>query len=170
MPALGYAPGTLSMWFALAAGLGAIASYVRAFSLQAAGGAPFDAAVALARRLYYAFAASIFIASALLLYRLMAHDFRLSYVASYSGRELPFRYLFSTFWAGQEGSFLPVLAVLGIQSGEDFQGLEGGGGRFAGAARSGRSTEMIPSGAERYIPAAGAQKPPFRSGCLPKRR
>jgi len=117
MPALGYAPGTLSLWFALAAGLGAIASYVRAFSLQAAGGAPFDAAVALARRLYYAFAASILVASALLLYRLMEHDFRLSYVASYSGRELPFRYLFSTFWAGQEGSFLLWLfwgAIIGL--------------------------------------------------------
>ena len=38
--------------------------------------------------------------------RLISHDFRLSYVASYSGRDLPFYYLFSTFWAGQEGSFL----------------------------------------------------------------
>ena len=49
---------------------------------------------------------SIVVASALLMYRLLAHDFRVSYVTSYSGRDLPFRYLFSTFWAGQEGSFL----------------------------------------------------------------
>ena len=46
------------------------------------------------------------LASVLLMSRLLTHDFRLSYVASYSGRDLPFYYLFSTFWAGQEGSFL----------------------------------------------------------------
>ncbi len=59
-----------------------------------------------ARRLYYAFTFSIVLASVLLLSRLLVHDFRISYVASYSGRDLPFYYLFSTFWAGQEGSFL----------------------------------------------------------------
>ncbi|HYN43028.1 MAG TPA: cytochrome c biogenesis protein CcsA [Thermoanaerobaculia bacterium] len=117
MAGLGYAPGTLSLWFALAAGLGTIAAYVRALSLQKAGGDPYEASVALGRRLYYAFAGSILVASALLLHRLLVHDFRLSYVASYSGRELPFRYLFSTFWAGQEGSFLLWLfwgAVIGF--------------------------------------------------------
>ncbi|MBK8595863.1 MAG: cytochrome c biogenesis protein CcsA [Holophagales bacterium] len=117
MPALGYAPGTLAMWLALAAGLGTIAVYVRAYTLQKAGGEPYEASLALGRRLYYAFATSILVASALLLYRLLAHDFRLSYVASYSGRDLPFRYLFSTFWAGQEGSFLLWLffgAIIGF--------------------------------------------------------
>ncbi|MGA7990318.1 MAG: cytochrome c biogenesis protein CcsA [Thermoanaerobaculia bacterium] len=60
----------------------------------------------LARRLYYAFTFSVVLSSVLLMTRLLSHDFRLSYVASYSGRDLPFYYLFSTFWAGQEGSFL----------------------------------------------------------------
>ncbi len=117
MAGLGYAPGTLAMWLALAAGLGTIAVYVRAYTLQKAGGEPYDASVSLGRRLYYTFAASILLASALLLYRLLVHDFRLSYVASYSGRDLPFRYLFSTFWAGQEGSFLLWLfwgAIIGL--------------------------------------------------------
>jgi cytochrome c-type biogenesis protein CcmF len=38
-------------------------------------------------------------------------------VASYSGRDLPFHYLFSTFWAGQEGSFMLWLfwgALIGL--------------------------------------------------------
>ncbi|MBK9968907.1 MAG: cytochrome c biogenesis protein CcsA [Holophagales bacterium] len=118
MPALGYAPGTLAMWSALAAGFGTIGAYVLSRppaareGRRAVRGLP-----ALGRRLYYAFATSILVASALLLYRLLAHDFRLSYVASYSGRDLPFRYLFSTFWAGQEGSFLLWLfwgAVIGF--------------------------------------------------------
>ncbi len=117
MASLGYAPGTLSLWFALASGLATMAAYIRALSLQKEGGAPYDAALSLGRRLYCAFAGSILLASALLMYRLLAHDFRLSYVASYSGRELPFRYLFSTFWAGQEGSFLLWLfwgAIIGF--------------------------------------------------------
>ncbi|MGZ6972034.1 MAG: cytochrome c biogenesis protein CcsA, partial [Thermoanaerobaculia bacterium] len=59
-----------------------------------------------ARRLYYAYVFSVLLASFLLLTRLLSHDFRISYVASYSGRDLPFYYLFSTFWAGQEGSFM----------------------------------------------------------------
>ncbi len=51
------------------------------------------------------------------MYLLLNHDFRLSYVTSYSGRDLPLRYLISTFWAGQEGSFLTWLfwgAVIGF--------------------------------------------------------
>src|SRR5271169_3280340 len=70
-----------------------------------------------ARRLYYAYVFSILLASFLLLTRLLSHDFRISYVASYSGRDLPFYYLFSTFWAGQEGSFLLWLfwgALIGL--------------------------------------------------------
>ncbi len=117
MPALGYVPGTLSLWFALLAGLSTVAAYARALSLQPAGGAPYEAAVALGRRLYASFAASILIASAILMYLLLNHDFRLSYVTSYSGKDLPLRYLVSTFWAGQEGSFLTWLfwgAVIGF--------------------------------------------------------
>ncbi|MGZ6971048.1 MAG: heme lyase CcmF/NrfE family subunit, partial [Thermoanaerobaculia bacterium] len=70
-----------------------------------------------ARRLYYAYVFSVLLASFLLLTRLISHDFRISYVASYSGRDLPFYYLFSTFWAGQEGSFLLWLfwgALIGL--------------------------------------------------------
>jgi cytochrome c-type biogenesis protein CcmF len=67
---------------------------------------PSSSPLLLARRLYYAFTFSIVLSSVLLMSRLLSHDFRVSYVASYSGRDLPVYYLFSTFWAGQEGSFL----------------------------------------------------------------
>ena len=116
MPALGYAPGTLALWFALASGVAAIAVYARALTLQKEGGPAYEAALLLGRRIYWAHAASIVLATLLLLWLLLNHDFRLSYVTSYSSRDLPFRYLFSTLWAGQEGSFLTWLffgAVIG---------------------------------------------------------
>ncbi|HEV8268529.1 MAG TPA: cytochrome c biogenesis protein CcsA, partial [Thermoanaerobaculia bacterium] len=110
---LGFAPGTIAVWTALFAGIATILAYLRALRLAPSGavysasrGAGYDHAVGLARRLYFAFAGAIVLASLLLMRLLLAHDFRVSYVASYSATDLPFRYLFSTFWAGQEGSFL----------------------------------------------------------------
>ena len=37
---------------------------------------------------------------------ILKHEFQYSYVANYSSRDLPLEYLISSFWAGQEGSFL----------------------------------------------------------------
>ena len=51
-------------------------------------------------------AGAVLIASALLLSLLLTHDFSNAYVYSYSDRSLPLFYLLSTFYAGQEGSFL----------------------------------------------------------------
>lgn len=45
------------------------------------------------------------------------HQFQYNYVYSYSSRDLPADYLFSTLWAGQEGSFLLwifFIAMLGL--------------------------------------------------------
>jgi cytochrome c-type biogenesis protein CcmF len=112
---LGFAPGTVAMWAALVFGVLCALTYWRAMRAQAAAAGaaahlPFEESpnpdLLLARRLYYAFTFSVVLSSVLLMGRLLAHDFRISYVASYSGRDLPFYYLFSTFWAGQEGSFL----------------------------------------------------------------
>lgn len=46
------------------------------------------------------------LASVLLLVLLLTHDFTNGYVYSYSDRALPLGFLISTFYAGQEGSFL----------------------------------------------------------------
>jgi cytochrome c-type biogenesis protein CcmF len=103
------------MWAALVFGVLCALTYWKAMRGATAGGpalSPFEenpnpnSSLLLARRLYYAFTFSVVLASVLLMTRLMSHDFRVSYVASYSGRDLPSYYLFSTFWAGQEGSFL----------------------------------------------------------------
>ncbi|MGC8833741.1 MAG: cytochrome c biogenesis protein CcsA [Armatimonadota bacterium] len=56
-------------------------------------------------------------ASAQLMLLFLRHDFSYSYVASYSSRDLPLIYLVSSFWAGQEGTFLlwaTMVAVIGI--------------------------------------------------------
>jgi len=45
-------------------------------------------------------------ASGILLYHILADDFRLSYVASVSNRDLPLIYKVSAWWGGQEGSLL----------------------------------------------------------------
>ena len=46
------------------------------------------------------------LSSIYLLYLLLTHDFSNLYVATHSNRSLPLAYLFSAFWAGQEGSLL----------------------------------------------------------------
>jgi cytochrome c-type biogenesis protein CcmF len=56
-------------------------------------------------------------ASAQLMLLLLKHDFSYSYVVSYSSRDLPLVYLISSFWAGQEGTFLlwaVLVAIIGI--------------------------------------------------------
>ena len=37
---------------------------------------------------------------------ILQHRFEFNYIASYSSRDLPMSLLVTTFWAGQEGSFL----------------------------------------------------------------
>ena len=51
---------------------------------------------------------------ALLIYMIQIHDFRLEYVYSYSSRILNKFYLFSTLWAGQQGTFLMWLFYTSI--------------------------------------------------------
>ncbi len=46
------------------------------------------------------------IASSILVYALMAGDFRLAYVAAHSNKSMPFYYKFASWWGGQEGSLL----------------------------------------------------------------
>ncbi len=48
----------------------------------------------------------VIIASALLYFNIFTHNFQLNYVYSYTSSQLSTYYLISTFWAGQEGTFL----------------------------------------------------------------
>lgn len=60
----------------------------------------------LARLTFVAFAGFLTVASILLMHFILNHDFSYDYIVRYSSRDLPLEYLVSSFWAGQEGSFL----------------------------------------------------------------
>ncbi|HID30801.1 MAG TPA: hypothetical protein EYP19_12465 [Desulfobacterales bacterium] len=94
-------PGQLTLWVEVIAVFVSSVSYlVLCFSKHR----PLTQKVA---RLGFAcFALCTTIASILLMSFILNHDFRYSYVAGYSSRDLPLQYLISSFWAGQEGSFL----------------------------------------------------------------
>lgn len=73
--------------------------------------------LAAGRRIYYLFSFFTFFASANLLYLFLTHRFEVEYIYNHSSSELPWFYLLSGFWAGQEGSFLLWLflgSLLGI--------------------------------------------------------
>jgi len=54
------------------------------------------------------------VASLLMLYYLITHQFQYEYVSKYSSLDQPFIYLFSALWAGQEGTFLFWAMLTGI--------------------------------------------------------
>ena len=60
----------------------------------------------LARNSFYISALGIVTVSALLIIYIFRHQFEYNYIASYSSRDLPTALLITSFWAGQEGSFL----------------------------------------------------------------
>ncbi len=102
--------GNLSLIFALIA---AVASML----LFAAGRNGNRGLLGAGRRLYYVFFLLTALASAYLLYLFLTHQFGVEYVYSYSSSDLPLFYLISSFWAGQEGTFLLWLflsALLGL--------------------------------------------------------
>ena len=91
--------GKFAIYAALFAALLAILSY-----LQVALGD--KKKLSVGRTGLYISALGIFAASAVLLTDIITHDFTNSYVWSYSSKELSLEYLISSFYAGQEGSFL----------------------------------------------------------------
>ena len=62
--------------------------------------------LALARNSFGVMALSVFAASVLLLVYILTHRFEFAYVWEYSSRSLPLDLLVTTFWAGQDGSFM----------------------------------------------------------------
>jgi cytochrome c-type biogenesis protein CcmF len=59
-----------------------------------------------ARSAAYATCALVAVSVALLAYAFQAHDFRIRYVARYSDRSMPWNYLVTALWGGQDGSLL----------------------------------------------------------------
>jgi cytochrome c-type biogenesis protein CcmF len=59
-----------------------------------------------ARIAYHAMAMLVIVAAALLWHALLSHSYEYKYVYDYSSNDLPLGHLLSTFWGGQEGSFM----------------------------------------------------------------
>lgn len=60
----------------------------------------------LANRAFAIMGAGVLFSAVLLYYNIFVHNFQLNYVYSYTSLKLSTYYLISTFWAGQEGTFL----------------------------------------------------------------
>ncbi len=60
----------------------------------------------IARTSFYTSVVLIVFQAVLLMWGILTHQFEWLYVFSYSSRDLALHYLISTFWAGQEGTFL----------------------------------------------------------------
>ncbi len=94
-----YIPGTVLLWAAFLLGVASTATY--ALTLRDP-----ERWLRPARQTYTLMTVGIVLASGLLMYLLITHDYRLAYVWAYSDNTLPLHYLISTFWGGQEGSFM----------------------------------------------------------------
>ncbi len=105
--------GNVLIYIAFFSSLGAALSYFRESRSPAQG----NRLSSTGSRLYMTLLSAGLLASAVLFYALLTHQFQYSYVARYSSRSLPLLYLISAFWAGQEGTFLfwaLLVSVLGL--------------------------------------------------------
>nr|HEX4314236.1 cytochrome c-type biogenesis CcmF C-terminal domain-containing protein [Kofleriaceae bacterium] len=64
----------------------------------------------------YGFGALIGLASSLMIYAFVTHDFSVKYVASTSDTSMPIQYLVTSFWGGLDGSLLFWVLVLALFS------------------------------------------------------
>ncbi len=103
--------GQLLIYFLFAVGLATSLLYFLSLNSR------FAKTIDIGRYLYYMLTGGIIAASLFLLYNILTHNFQYTYVWSYSSRNLPLHLLISSFYAGQEGSFLLwtlMLSVLGL--------------------------------------------------------
>ena len=91
--------GDILILLAILAGLFTITMYYYTFK-------GYSNTLALARNGFQIMSMLVFLASAFLLYLIFSHQYQYSYVFEYSSGDLSLGLLISTFYAGQEGSFL----------------------------------------------------------------
>jgi len=110
--------GQLSIFIAFFSALGSTVAFYRLGSRSSGNRKDKPgSADAVPYRLYWAMTIAGFVATAVLLYGLLGHQFQYSYIARYSSRSLPLMYLVSALWAGQEGTFLlwaVLVSVMGL--------------------------------------------------------
>lgn len=68
----------------------------------------------IGRYAWFATVAAVLVASGLLLYLLLTHQFQYAYVYQQTSLDLPLHFLISSFWAGQEGSFLLWIVFMSL--------------------------------------------------------
>ncbi|MBI3109975.1 MAG: cytochrome c biogenesis protein CcsA [Ignavibacteriales bacterium] len=90
---------TVIIWMAFAAALVSTYAYYQSATTR-------KMLVPLARRSFLFMAGGVVAVSVLLMMYILRHQFEYGYIWSYSSRDLPSHLLITTFWAGQEGSFL----------------------------------------------------------------
>ncbi|HCA80230.1 MAG TPA: hypothetical protein DEP53_10915 [Bacteroidetes bacterium] len=106
--------GTIIIWIATLASAFSVYAYYRSVSSQ-------KRQLGMARNSYGVMVMAVLAASAALMMYILRHQFEYAYVWGYSSRALPLELLITTFWAGQEGSFLfwalcSALIGLGLMS------------------------------------------------------
>jgi cytochrome c-type biogenesis protein CcmF len=77
-----------------------------AFAISVASGRGRGHLLPAARNATYATCALVATSVCLLAYAFQAHDFRIRYIARYSDRSMPWYYLVTALWGGQDGSLL----------------------------------------------------------------
>jgi cytochrome c-type biogenesis protein CcmF len=77
-----------------------------AFAISLATGRGRGQLLPAARNATYATCALVATSVCLLAYAFQAHDFRIRYIARYSDRSMPWYYLVTALWGGQDGSLL----------------------------------------------------------------
>src|SRR3990172_6960399 len=114
--------GTIIIWIATLASAFSVYAYYRSVSSQ-------KRQLGMARNSYGVMVMAVLAASAALMMYILRHQFEYAYVWGYSSRALPLELLITTFWAGQEGSFLfwalcSALIGLGLMSYSRKRGTE----------------------------------------------
>ncbi|MGD8782142.1 MAG: cytochrome c biogenesis protein CcsA [Ignavibacteria bacterium] len=91
--------GNILLTLGLAAGVFTVVMYYLTYK-------GYENTLSLARIGYHAMTINVVAASAILLHAILTHQYQYKYVYNYSGNDLPTGLLMSTFYAGQEGSFM----------------------------------------------------------------
>ncbi|UCH64779.1 MAG: cytochrome c biogenesis protein CcsA [Ignavibacterium sp.] len=102
--------GSIVLVFALAASIMAMVMYYLNFK-------GYKNTINYARISYHTMAVLVIVASTLVWHALLTHQYQYKYVFSYSNNSLSTGFLISSFWGGQEGSFmlwLLITAIIGI--------------------------------------------------------
>ena len=99
--------GTIVLVFALAFSIISMVMYYLSFR-------GYKNTINYARISYHAMAMLIIVASTLLWYALLTHQYEYKYVFSYSNNSLTTGFLLASFWGGQEGSFMLWLLLTSI--------------------------------------------------------